>query len=211
MNRHSNEPSPRPRRFIIWRAILGGFLGYACFLPLRIAYEASFNIGSFISLGDYIPNYDLYKNIIRTVCILIGGVLGATSKYSIWWVHQPPKDPEHPGFFSRKGVYSGALIGLTLPILVLVVTTVVQGIVTQDWQHLVLSVVVFGLGAGIVLGFLVGIPVGGISGGISRYLFWYVNSLPDQYIQIGGVILILIGFAVQAVQPILQMLLLTPA
>jgi hypothetical protein len=72
---------------------------------------------------------------------------------------------------------------------------------------LLIDLVVIGIGGGVVIGMLVGLPVGAISGGISQYVFWNINAMPERSILTSGVVLILIGFAIQAIQPLLQLLL----
>jgi hypothetical protein len=211
INRHSIDLTPQPRRFILWRVIVGGVIGYVWFVPLRIAFEHLFGIGIHAGMNEFLPDYDLFKNGVRIIFILIGAGVGGFSKYLLWWLHQPPKDPVHPGVLTRKGMFSGALIGLTMPIaisVVLAIVTEVQSSQSFNWQTFLINLAVIGIGSGVAIGMLVGLPVGAISGGISQYLFWNINALPENSILAGGVVLILVGFAVQAIQPLLQLLLI---
>ncbi len=109
-----------------------------------------------------------------------------------------------PRWFSGKGSLIGALAGFVLLFLFLAPNILIDafgppknGLPDSVAARAVLVAVVV-----VIFGLFLGAPAGAVVGGISRYVFWWANSLPERRMQVIGVILILVAFVAQAVEPV---------
>ncbi len=97
-----------------------------------------------------------------------------------------------PPLFSRRGCVLGGVAALLLPAAVYSVL-LVQGDTAAVLSPYTLPTVAIVAVAG------------GVIGGLSRSIFWWVNTLPQRSLEVIGVLLILLAFVIQAVEPVLTL------
>ena len=145
------------------------------------------------------------KNIVTSVLVSIplafvcGGLIG------LWrFIHWETSTPQHH-VFSRRGFLIGFVIGF-IPWLMFQVTQSYDdfaGIrVTGALDGLV--VVEFVLYSVAYVGALS--LASAAAGSISRYILWRANALPLRVLGVVGLVLILFGFCLQAVTPVIELI-----
>jgi magnesium-transporting ATPase (P-type) len=139
-------------------------------------------------------NHDVIASLLESVpLVLTGGVICGTWRFINW-------EPAHPTphLFSRKGFWSGLIAGFVpwlfwgfaltyadLP----KYTGPLKGLEFMRFQFFILFIV--GLAA----------LANAAAGSIARYTLWRANRLPHRSLGAFGLVLIVIAFALQAVQP----------
>jgi hypothetical protein len=144
-------------------------------------------------------NRDVIASLLEGVPLaLTGGVIGGTWRFINW-------EPAHPTphLFSRKGFWTGLVAGFVpwlgwglalsyadLP----KYTGLLKGLEYMRFLFYVL--------------FIVGISAlaNAVAGSIARYALWRANRLPHRSLGAFGLVLIVIAFALQAVQPAIDIL-----
>jgi hypothetical protein len=144
------------------------------------------------------------KNIVTSVLVSIplafvcGGLIG------LWrFIHWETSTPQHP-IFSRKGFLIGFVIGF--------IPWLIYELIQQDFFT---SVSITGLLDCLVLIvtiLIIVIVVGvlslasAVAGSISRYILWKADMLPLRFLGAVGLVLILLGFCLQAVPPVIELI-----
>ncbi len=144
-------------------------------------------------------NHDVIASLLESVPLaLSGGIIGGTWRFINW-------EPAHatPHLFSRKGFWTGLVAGFVpwlcwglalsyadLP----KYTELLKGLEYMRFLFFVL--------------FIVGIAAlaNAVAGSIAQYALWRANRLPHRLLGAFGLVLIVIAFALQAVQPAIDIL-----
>jgi hypothetical protein len=139
-------------------------------------------------------NHDVIASLLESVPLaLTGGGLGGTWRFINW---EPPHPK--PRLFSRKGFWTGLVAGfvpwlcwgLALSSVELPkYTGLLKGLEYMRFQFFVL--LVEGIAA----------LVNAVAGSIARYTLWRANQLPHRSLGAFGLVLIVVAFALQTVQP----------
>ena len=143
------------------------------------------------------------KNIVTSVLVSIplafvcGGLIG------LWrFIHWETSTPQHH-IFSRKGFVIGFVIGF--------IPWLMFELIQQDFTHSpitgpldVLLLMVTLLIIVIVVGVLS--LASAVAGSISRYILWKADKLPLRFLGAVGLVLILLGFCLQAVPPVIELI-----
>lgn len=172
------RPPVFSRQGVVRGLLLGSLLGFAFFFAV---------------------NKDVIASLLESVPLaLSGGVICGTWRFINW---EPPQPT--PQLFSRKGFWTGlvagfvpwlcwglALSSVDLPRY----TGLLKGLEYMRFQFFVL--LVEGLAA----------LVNAVAGSIAQYALWRVNHLPHRSLGAFGLVLIVIAFALQAVQPGIDLL-----
>ena len=180
------DPSPsRPRVFSGKGFVIGWFLGFLLWLVLFFL---------------------LTKNIVLAVLASVPPALAFGGLMSLWrFIHWEASNPVRH-VFSRKGFQVGFVIGY-IPWLIFWLTQ--QNFSASAQQQ------VIGLGEGLqAIGsmFILVIFVGAFSlasaaaGSISQYMLWKANTLPLRLLGAIGLVLILLGFGLQAVPSVMDLI-----
>jgi len=139
-------------------------------------------------------NKDVIASLLESVPLaLTGGLIWGTWRFINWEPAQPT-----PHLFSRKGFWTGLVAGL-LPWLfwgfalsyadLPKYTGLLKGLEFMRFQFFILLIV--GLAA----------LASAAAGSIARYTLWRANRLPHRSLGAFGLVLIVIAFALQTVQP----------
>ena len=157
-------------------------------------------LGSLLGFAFFFSvNRDVIASLLESVPLaLTGGVIGGTWRFINW---EPPHPTPH--LFSRKGFWTGLVAGF-IPWLA--------------WG-LALSYADLPKYSGLLKGleymrflffvlFIVGISAlaNAAAGSIARFALWRANQLPHRSLGAFGLVLIVIAFALQAVQPAIDIL-----
>jgi len=143
------------------------------------------------------------KNMVTSVLASIplafvcGGLIG------LWrFIHWETSTPQHH-IFSRKGFVIGFVIGF--------IPWLMFELIQQDFTHSpitgpldVLLLMVTLLIIVIVVGVLS--LASAVAGSISRYILWKADKLPLRFLGAVGLVLILLGFCLQAVPPVIELI-----
>jgi hypothetical protein len=147
----------------------------------------------------FTANKDVIASLLESVPLaLISGVICGIWQFINW---EPP--PPTPQLFSRKGFWSGLVAGFVPWFLF---------ILAQNYAELAKYT---GLiqGFGVMLNlcinlFYVGLfaLANAVAGSIAQYTLWRANKLPHRTLGAIGVVLIVVAFALQGVQPVVEIL-----
>jgi hypothetical protein len=143
------------------------------------------------------------KNMVTSVLASIplafvcGGLIG------LWrFIHWETSTPQHH-IFSRKGFVIGFVIGF--------IPWLMFELIQQDFTRVsitgpldVLRLMVTLLIIVIVVGVLS--LASAVAGSISRYILWRADKLPLRFLGAVGLVLILLGFCLQAVPPVIELI-----
>ena len=167
------RPPVFSRQGVVRGLLLGYLLGFAFFFAV---------------------NHDVIASLLESVPLaLSGGIIGGTWCFINW-------EPAHPTphLFSRKGFWTGLMAGFVpwlcwglalsyadLPRY----TGLLKGLEYTRFLFFVL--------------FIVGIAAlaNAVAGSVAQYALWRANQLPHRLLGAFGLVLIVIAFALQAVQP----------
>jgi hypothetical protein len=176
--------SAHPRPHIVSRkgVVLGLLLG---FLSSFIFYFAD--------------NKDVTASLLESVPLaLISGVICGTWRFSNW---EPPQPTPH--LFSRKGFWTGLVAGFVPWLLFHLAagyaecahhTGLIQGFqMTITITHYIVHAGFFAL-------------ANAVAGSIAQYTLWRANQLPHRTLGAFGLVLIIVAFALQGVQPAIEIL-----
>ncbi len=147
----------------------------------------------------FIANKSVIASLLESLPLaLLGGVICGTWRYINW---EPPHPKPH--LFSRKGFWTGLVAGF-VPWLLFALA--------QDYPYFP-NVTGAIKGFEGMLGICVALLVGGsyalanaAAGSIAQYTLWKANQLPHRTLGAIGLVLIMVAFAFQAVQPLIDIL-----
>jgi hypothetical protein len=181
---------------------IGTFNGVLVDPPMLIRKPVVFSPRGFIAglvtafwvwaIADYLFLKDLRSALVEGAILgCVGGVAG-----SIWgFINRNASGPvENPALFSWRGF----VIGL--------VSAAILGFASALLFNLAFAVPPQNSLAGAIRAGLLIAPAGGVTGGLSRYIFWRIQLLPATTLGALGVMLTLLGFVAQLVQPTMQTL-----
>ena len=153
----------------------------------------------FGSVFFFFASKDVLTSLLASIPIaLVCGVL-----ISLWrFIHWETSTPQHH-IFSRKGFVIGFVIGF--------IPWLMFELIQQDFTHSpitgpldVLLLLVTLLIIVIVVGVLS--LASAVAGSISRYILWKADMLPLRFLGAVGLVLILLGFCLQAVPPVIELI-----
>ncbi len=147
----------------------------------------------------FTANKDISASLLESVPLaLISSVIGGTWRYINW-------EPPHPTsqLFSRKGFWTGLVAGFVPWLLfglaqsyaeLAKVTGLIQGF--EVMISLCINLFVVGLYA----------LANAAAGSIAQYTLWRANQLPHRTLGVIGVVLLVVAFGLQGVQPVIEIL-----
>jgi hypothetical protein len=143
------------------------------------------------------PSSDPIGEAIDIAGIALGGGIVA----SFWRVinRSQPTTSARPRLFSGRGFLIGMLTGVSFLTLAIFLAFYVFAR-TGGSDNPIIALIV-----SLLFGLVLGALPGGLSGGFSRYAFWWANNLPDRGLEVIGILLVLLAFAAQTVQPVLDL------
>src|SRR5947207_2353843 len=143
------------------------------------------------------------KNMVTSVLASIplsfvcGGLIG------LWrFIHWETSTPQHH-VFSRRGFLIGFVIGFIPWLMFELIQQDFTGVsISGPLDYLVLIVTI------LIIVILVGVLslASAVAGSISRYLLWKADMLPLRFLGAVGLVLILLGFCLQAVPPVIELI-----
>jgi len=145
-------------------------------------------------------NKDVIASLLESVPLaLISGVICGTWRFINW---EPPHPTPH--LFSRKGFWTG-LVGGFVPwllfLFVLDYAVIANHIgLIKGFQMMIISCKDLILQAGLYA------LANAVAGSITQYTLWRANKLPHRTLGAIGLVLIIIAFALQGVQPVIEIL-----
>jgi hypothetical protein len=180
------DPSPsRPRVFSGKGFVIGWFLGFLLWFVLFFLHT---------------------KNIVLSVLISVPPALVFGGLMSLWrFIHWEESNPVRH-VFSRKGFQVGFVIGY-IPWLVFWLTQ--QNYFLSAQQHVIgLLEGLQDMGSMFILVILVGAfaLASAAAGSLSQYMLWKANTLPLRLLGAFGLVLILLGFGLQAVPSVMDLI-----
>jgi hypothetical protein len=144
-------------------------------------------------------NKDVSASLLESVPLaLISGVICGTWRYIIW---EPPHPT--PRLFSRRGFWTGLVAGFVPWLLFYIVrnyadlpyfTGPIKGY--EEMIHICVILFVAGLYA----------LANAVAGSIAQYTLWRANKLPHRTLGAIGLVLIVVAFALQGVEPVIDIL-----
>jgi len=153
----------------------------------------------FGSVFFFFASKDVLTSLLASIPIALvcGGLI------SLWrFIHWETSTPQHH-IFSRKGFVIGFVIGF--------IPWLMFELIQQDFTHSpitgpldVLLLMVTLLIIVIVVGVLS--LASAVAGSISRYILWKADKLPLRFLGAVGLVLILLGFCLQAVPPVIELI-----
>jgi hypothetical protein len=147
----------------------------------------------------FTANKDVIASLLEIVPLaLISGVICGTWRFINW-------EPAHPDphLFSRKGFWSGLVAGFVPWLLFYlaqfypVLANYIGAIKGFEMMYS-LCVVLFAVGLYAL--------ANAVAGSIAQYTLWRANQLPHRALGAIGLVLIIVAFALQAVQPVIEIL-----
>ena len=173
-------PRQRPHLFSRKRFLLGLVSGSLCWFIISL-----------------IASRDITVALLESMPIaLVFGVISGT-----WWfINWEPPHPR-PQLFSRKGFWNGFVAGFVIWFIVLVeMNDLLQrysgpGVAFEAMLTLSLLILVAG-----ILGLATA-----TAGSIAQYTLWRANKLPYRVLGGFGLVLIMVAFVLQGVQPVLDL------
>jgi hypothetical protein len=100
-----------------------------------------------------------------------------------------------PPLFTWIGLLLGSVAGFTLVFVILFAQTLPKYGVDLNL-----------VGSIAIICFFIGVFPGAITGALTRYLYWWVNTLDSKAMEALGIFLILLGFLAQIVEPTFQLI-----
>jgi hypothetical protein len=174
-------PHPKPHLFSRKRFLLGLVFGFICWFVISL-----------------IASKDITVALLESVPFaLVSGVINSAWRYINW---EPPHPRPH--LFSRKGFWNGFVAGF----LIWLIFLVVENSLLQRYSgpgagfEAMLTLFVFILDAGVLA------LATAAAGSIAQYTLWRANSLPHRTLGAFGLVLLLVAFVLQGVQPVINIL-----
>lgn len=174
-------PHPKPRLFSRNRFLLGLVSGFLCWFIISLIASKDITV----ALLESLP--------FALVCGVISGTW--------WFINWEPPHPR-PQLFSRKGFWNGFVAGF-VPWFILIV---VENALLQRYSgpgagfEAMLTLSLFILVAGAIA------LATATAGSIAQYTLWRANRLPYRVLGAFGLVLIMIAFGLQSVQPVLDII-----
>ena len=174
---------PRPRVFSRKALVVGLLLGFLVWFVIF-----------------FTTNEDAFTSLLESIPLaVVSGVICGTWRYINW---EPPLSTPH--LFSRKGFWTGLVAGFVPWLLyglagsyVRVTPNLTGNVKGFEAVRVVgISLFVFGLFA----------LATAAAGSIAQYTLWRANQLPHRTLGAIGLVLIVVAFALQAVQPLINIL-----
>jgi hypothetical protein len=173
---------PKPHVFSRKGVVLGLLLGYL--LWFAVFFSA---------------NKDVSASLLASVPLaLISGVISGTWRFINW-------EPAHPTpqLFSRKGFWTGLVAGFVPWLLFIIVKTYAElPNFTGPIQGFALMIHVC---EGLFYAGLYALA-NAVAGSIAQYTLWRANTLPHRTLGAIGLVLIIVAFGLQGVQPMIEIL-----
>jgi len=173
---------PTPQLFSRKGVVLGLLLGYL--LWFAVFFSA---------------NKDVSASLLASVPLaLISGVISGTWRFINW-------EPAHPTpqLFSRKGFLTGLLAGFVPWLLFIIVKAYAElANFTGPLQGFALMIHVC---EGLCYAGLYALA-NAVAGSIAQYTLWRANTLPHRTLGAIGLVLIIVAFGLQGVQPVIEIL-----
>ncbi|MGZ3622619.1 MAG: hypothetical protein ACXWPS_00675 [Ktedonobacteraceae bacterium] len=173
-------PHPKPRLFSRKRFLLGLGSGYLCWFI--VSFVASKDVT--VALLESIP--------FALVCGFISGTW--------WFINWEPPHPR-PQLFSRKGFWNGFVAGFVPWLIFMVAENAFlhqySGPGASFEAMLTLSLFILVAGA-------LGLATA-TAGSIAQYTLWKANRLPYRILGTFGLVLIMVAFILQGVQPVIDL------
>src|SRR2546421_1307636 len=143
------------------------------------------------------------KNIVTAVLVSIPLAFVCGGLISLWrFIHWETSTTQHH-IFSRKGFLIGFVIGFIPWLMFELMQQDFTGVsITGPLDYLVLIVTI------LIIVILVGALslASAVAGSISRYILWKADMLPLRFLGAVGLVLILLGFCLQAVPPVIDLI-----
>jgi len=174
-------PHPKPRLFSRNRFLLGLVSGFLCWFIISLIASKDITV----ALLESVP--------FALVCGVISGTW--------WFINWEPSHPR-PQLFSRKGFWNGFVVGF-VPWFILIV---VENALLQRYSgpgagfEAMLTLSLFILVAGAIA------LATATAGSIAQYTLWRANRLPYRVLGAFGLVLIMIAFGLQSVQPVIDII-----
>ena len=153
----------------------------------------------FGSVFFFFASKDVVTSLLASIplAFVCGGLIG------LWrFIHWETSTPQHH-VFSRKGFLIGFVIGF-IPWLMfeLIQQDFTGEPITGPLDCLVLIVTI------LIIVIIVGVLslASAVAGSISRYILWRADTLPLRFLGAVGLVLILLGFCLQAVPPVIELI-----
>ena len=153
----------------------------------------------FGSVFFFFASKDVVTSLLASIPIafVCGGLIG------LWrFIHWETSTPQHH-VFSRKGFLIGFVIGF-IPWLMfeLIQQDFTGEPITGPLDCLMLIVTI------LIIVIIVGVLslASAVAGSISRYILWRADTLPLRFLGAVGLVLILLGFCLQAVPPVIDLI-----
>jgi hypothetical protein len=143
------------------------------------------------------------KNMVTSVLASIplafvcGGLIG------LWrFIHWETSTPQHH-IFSRKGFVIGFVIGFIPWLMFELIQQDFTGVSITGPRNVLLLLVTL-----LIIVIVVGVLslASAVAGSISRYILWRADKLPLRFLGAIGLVLILLGFCLQAVPPVIELI-----
>src|SRR3989440_2813778 len=143
------------------------------------------------------------KNIVTSVFVSIPLAFVSGVLISFWrFINWDTSTPQHH-VFSRKGFLIGFVIGF-IPWLMfeLLQQDFTGAFITGplDCLRLIVTILIIVIFVGVLS------LASAVAGSISRYILWKADSLPLRFLGAVGLVLILLGFCLQAVPPVIDLI-----
>ena len=147
----------------------------------------------------FTANKDVIGSALESVPLaLISAVICGTWRYINW---EPPHPTPH--LFSRKGFWDGLVVGL-VPWLIFAFTQSYASLATVTGPLKGLEVMLALCQGIIVTGFYA--LANAAAGSIAQYTLWKANQLPHRTLGAIGLVLIIVAFGFQGVEPVIEIL-----
>src|SRR5436305_56121 len=147
----------------------------------------------------FTANKDVIASALESVPLaLISAVICGTWRYINW---EPPHPTPH--LFSRKGFWDGLVVGL-VPWLIFAFTQSYASLATVTGPLKGLEVMLALCQGIIVTGFYA--LANAAAGSIAQYTLWKANQLPHRTLGAIGLVLIIVAFGFQGVEPVIEIL-----
>ena len=143
------------------------------------------------------------KNIVASVLVSLPLALVSGALISLWrFIHWEAAKPEHH-IFSRKGFQVGFVIGFIPWLMFELLQQDFTGAFIAgplDCLRLIVTILIIVIFVGVLS------LASAVAGSISRYILWKADTLPLRFLGAVGLVLILLGFCLQAVPPVIDLI-----
>ena len=172
-------PHPKPHLFSRKRFLFGLLFGFLCWFSVSL-----------------IVSKDILAALLESVPFaLVSGAISSTWRFINW---EPPHHKPH--LFSRKGFWNGFVAGFVIWFILLVEMNDLLQRYSEPGAgfEAMLTLSVFILVAGALA------LATAVAGSIAQYTLWRANKLPHRILGAFGLVLLLLAFVLQGVQPMID-------